>query len=198
LDDWTRSCSNFFVRKPVVVDLTALKLSAHAIAYLIAELSERQIQIIGLSGIETSHLGAHLPPVLIASSVGLDTTPAQSDLSRPAPERGNATSLLVEHPVRSGQTVVFPSGDVVVLGPVASGAELIAGGSIHVYGALRGRAVAGSGGNRRARIFCTRNEAELLAIDERYYTTEDTDADLRGRAVQAWLEDGGLKIAALD
>jgi septum site-determining protein MinC len=58
--------------------------------------------------------------------------------------------------------------------------------------------VAGSGGNPRARIFCTRNEAELLAIDEQYRTTEDTDAKLRGRPVQAWLEDGDLKIAALD
>ena len=143
LDDWTRNSPSFFVRKPVVVDLAALKLSEHAISHLISELSDRQVQIIGLTGVEDAKIGARLPPVLTASSVGLEAAPAQPDPIRSAPERGKATSLLVEHPVRSGQTVIFPDGDVTVLGPVASGAELIAGGSIHVYGALRGRAVAG-------------------------------------------------------
>lgn len=198
LDDWSRNSPGFFVCKPVVVDLAALKLSEHAIAYLLSQLSDREIRVIGLTGIDAAKIGAHLPPVLTASADGSAAAPAQPDPGRSAPERGKATSLVIEHPVRSGQTVVFPDGDVTVLGPVASGAELVAGGSIHVYGTLRGRAVAGSGGNPRARIFCTRNEAELLAIDEQYRTTEDTDAKLRGRPVQAWLEDGDLKIAALD
>ena len=198
LDDWTRNSPGFFTRKPVVVDLAALKLSEHAIAHLMSQLSDREIEVIGLTGIEAANIGARLPPVLTPSSHGSEAAPAQPDLGRSASERRSPTSLVVEHPVRSGQTVIFPDGDVTVLGPVASGAELVAGGSIHVYGTLRGRAVAGSGGNPRARIFCTRNEAELLAIDEQYRTTDDTDAKLRGRPVQAWLEDGDLKIAALD
>jgi septum site-determining protein MinC len=70
-----------------------------------------------------------------------------------------------EHPIRSGQSIIFPHGDVTILGSVASGAEVVAGGSIHVYGALRGRALAGSTGDMRARIFCSRNEAELMSID---------------------------------
>jgi septum site-determining protein MinC len=82
-----------------------------------------------------------------------------------------------------------------VLGQVASGAEIVAGGSIHVYGALRGRALAGSMGNARARIFCRRNEAELLAIDGFYQTTEDIDASLRNRPIQAWLEGDALMVA---
>jgi septum site-determining protein MinC len=86
---------------------------------------------------------------------------------------------------------------VTVLGSVASGAELVAGGSIHVYGTLRGRAMAGSKGNSRARIFCSRNEAELLAIDGNYRIAEDMDDNLRSRPVQAWLDVGGLMIAAL-
>jgi septum site-determining protein MinC len=93
--------------------------------------------------------------------------------------------------------VIFPFGDVTVLGSVASGSEIVAGGSIHVYGTLRGRALAGSMGDGRARIFCTRNEAELLAIDGYYRTAEDMDAELRGRAVQACLEGAALRIAAL-
>ncbi|MET0924021.1 MAG: septum site-determining protein MinC, partial [Xanthobacteraceae bacterium] len=96
------------------------------------------------------------------------------------------------------QSVIFPYGDVTVLGSVASGAEVVAGGSIHIYGALRGRAMAGSMGNARARIFCRRNEAELIAIDGYYRTAEDMDASLRSRPAQCWLEDRVLTIAALD
>ena len=75
--------------------------------------------------------------------------------------------------MRSGQSVVFPEGDVTVLGSVGSGAEIVAGGSIHVYGTLRGRAMAGVNGNSAARIYCQKIEAELLAIDGYYQTAEE-------------------------
>ena len=106
--------------------------------------------------------------------------------------------MLIETPIRSGQSVIFPFGEVTVLGSVASGAEIVAGGSIHIYGTLRGRAMAGSAGDTRARIFCSRNEAELLAIDGYYLTAENMDASLRGRPVQVSLENAGLNVKALD
>jgi len=106
-------------------------------------------------------------------------------------------SLMIEDPVRSGQTVVFTEGDITVLGSVGSGAEVVAGGSIHIYGTLRGRAMAGATGNGRARIFCHRVEAELLAIDTFYKTADDIDDSLRRGPAQAWLEDGTLKISAM-
>jgi septum site-determining protein MinC len=105
---------------------------------------------------------------------------------------------LIETPIRSGQTVIFPNGDVTVLGSVASGSEIVAGGSIHVYGTLRGRAMAGSQGNDRARIFCRSNEAELLAINGFYRTAEEWDDEIRSQPVQSWLEDGVLMIAPLE
>jgi septum site-determining protein MinC len=96
---------------------------------------------------------------------------------------------MIEDPVRSGQSVVFMEGDVTILGSVGSGAEIVAGGSIHVYGALRGRALAGATGNGRARIFCHRVEAELLAIDSYYRTADEIDdsmrADLLRRGLRA-------------
>ena len=101
---------------------------------------------------------------------------------------------MVTQPVRSGQSVIFPEGDVTIVGSVASGAEIVAGGSIHVYGTLRGRAMAGTMGNATARIFCRKLEAELIAIDGFYKTAEDMEPGLRGRAVQIWLE--GDKIVA--
>jgi len=119
------------------------------------------------------------------------------DEPRPAPAP-DPTSLLIDQPVRSGQSIVFEKGDVSIVGSVASGAEVMAGGSIHVYGALRGRAIAGLTGNNRARIFCRRLEAELLAIDGVYQTADDMSAALRGKPVQAWLAGEAMMLAVLD
>jgi septum site-determining protein MinC len=104
----------------------------------------------------------------------------------------------VDSPVRSGQTVSFPHGDVTIIGSVASGAEVIAAGSIHIYGALRGRAIAGSTGSAKARIFCGKLEAEFLAIDGLYRTADDLEAQIRGKPVQAWLDGDQMKITALN
>ncbi len=105
-----------------------------------------------------------------------------------AETRAVTQSIVISEPIRSGQSVIFPEGDVTVIGSVASGAEVIAGGSIHIYGTLRGRAMAGSLGNAQARIFCTKLEAELIAIDGIYKMAEDMDQDFGGRPVQLWLE----------
>jgi septum site-determining protein MinC len=104
----------------------------------------------------------------------------------------------LEDPVRSGQSIVFLNGDVTILGSVASGAQIIAGGSIHVYGTLRGRVLAGSTGNPRARIFCKKAEAELLAIDGFYRTAEDMEPGLRGRPLQVWLQNHVMCMASLN
>ena len=113
----------------------------------------------------------------------------------PQPE---AKTLILETPVRSGQSVFHPHGDVIVLGSVGSGSEIIAAGSIHIYGTLRGRAIAGAMGNSKARIFCQKNEAELLAVDGWYRTADDMEASTRGRPTQAYLENDVIWVAALD
>lgn len=125
--------------------------------------------------------------------------PAPAPQPEPAPiaipTEGTRPSLIVDQPVRSGQSITFPQGDVTIIGSVASGAEVIAGGSIHVYGALRGRALAGCAGHASARIFCNKLEAELVAIDGLYKTAEALDDQFRGQAVQIWLEGDAIKIA---
>ena len=83
-------------------------------------------------------------------------------------------SLIVDGNVRSGQTIMHPQGDVTIIGRVASGAEIVAGGSVHIYGALQGRVIAGISGSRSARIFCTEARAELLCIGGAYVTAENT------------------------
>lgn len=196
LDAWIRSSAGFFVGRPVVLDLAAVTLTTPAVSHLIDELASRSIRIMGIEGIDAEKLGPGLPPLLKggrAATVEAVETPKQAT----APARKEPSSLLLETPVRSGQSVFFPDGDVTVLGSVGSGAEIIAGGSIHVYGTLRGRAMAGMSGNRHARIFCSKIEAELLAIDGFYRTAEDLDASLNGRIVQAWLNGEVLMIAAM-
>jgi septum site-determining protein MinC len=116
--------------------------------------------------------------------------------SDPLPAKATP-SIIVTQPVRSGQSLFFPEGDVTIVGSVASGAEVVSGGSIHIYGTLRGRAMAGTTGNASARIFCGKLEAELIAIDGFYRTAEDMDSDLRGKAVQIWLEGETIKAETL-
>jgi septum site-determining protein MinC len=100
--------------------------------------------------------------------------------------------------VRSGQSIIFREGDVTIVGPVASGAEVIAGGSIHVYGPLRGRAIAGVTTGASARIFCRKLEAELIAVDGLYKTAEHWGADLRGRPAQIQRDRDALIVSAFD
>jgi septum site-determining protein MinC len=100
--------------------------------------------------------------------------------------------------VRSGQSIAFEHGDITILGSVASGAEVVAGGSIHVYGALRGRAIAGLSGNAPARIFCRKLHAELVAIGGVYQTAEDMPPERIGAPSCAWLDGDLMRITPID
>lgn len=104
---------------------------------------------------------------------------------------------VIERPVRSGQQVYFPDGDIVVLQNTSAGSEILAGGSVHVYGSLRGRVLAGIQGDVSARIFCQKLEAELVAIAGNYRLLDDIETDLKGRPAMVWLEGEKLKIAPL-
>src|SRR3982075_1797064 len=184
----------FFVGKPVVLDLSAVAPSQSAISHLVASLEQRNIRVFGIEGVDESHVTTSMPPLLTG---GRHCVLTQNEPKKPE-AKPKLTSLLVESPVRSGQSVVFAEGDVTVLGSVGSGAEIVAGGSIHIYGTLRGRAMAGVNGNAAARIFCQKIKAELLAIDGYYQTAEDISATLRNRPAQAWLEGNIMKITPLN
>jgi len=171
LDELTARSPGFFGGRPVVLDVSNLRLSPRTLATFLGDLEPRHVKPIGVG--------------------------AAGDISAPEEKGPPATSLVIDHPVRSGQSIAF-QGDVTICGSVASGAEIVASGSIHVYGALRGRAIAGSNGDPKARIFCRRLDAELLAIDGVYMTTDELDRSLRGKAARAWIENDTLRVAALD
>ena len=183
----------FFVGKPVVLDLSAVDLSQSAIAHLVTSLEQRNIRVLGIEGVDEGRLTTAMPPLLTGGrNCMIAANEPKKVEAKPKP-----ASLLLESPVRSGQSI-FCEGDVTVLGSVGSGAEIVAGGSIHVYGALRGRAMAGFSGNASARIFCQKIEAELLAIDGYYQTAEEIDSALRNRPAQAWLDGDIMKITPLN
>jgi len=102
-----------------------------------------------------------------------------------------------DKPVRSGQQLYARGRDLIVTALVGNGAEVIADGSIHIYGALRGRALAGAQGDTSARIFCREFHAELVSIAGQYRVFEDIPAELRGQPVQAWLDGDKLLLKKL-
>lgn len=125
-------------------------------------------------------------------------TPTAAPRMSPAPILGRPKPGKIQRAaVRSGQQLYAEHCDLTVMNTVGAGAEVIADGSIHVYGCLRGRALAGAQGNTEARIFCRDFHAELVAIAGRYKVLDDVPAELRGQAVQVWLEQDQIKIAAL-
>jgi septum site-determining protein MinC len=189
----------FFVGKPVVLDLSALDLSRAAITHLLNNLEERSIRVLGIEGVDAEKLTTSMPPLLTGGrSCVITRTETRTEPAERPEAKAKPNSLLLESPVRSGQSIVFTDGDVTVLGSVGSGAEIVAGGSIHIYGTLRGRAMAGVNGNSSARIYCQKIEAELLAIDGYYQTAEEIDASLRNRPAQAWLQGDTMKITPLN
>ncbi|KQV12212.1 septum formation inhibitor [Rhizobium sp. Root1203] len=214
LDDLAARSAGFFLGRPVVLDLTDLAIDRSQLKDLITELAARNVSIMGIEGGRPSILGPGMPPALKGGRPVSDLAIAEKDdaagsqnqqavrearpsLQASAIQTSTTQSIVLREPVRSGQSVIFPEGDVTVVGSVASGAEIIAGGSIHIYGTLRGRAMAGSIGNASARIFCRKLEAELVAIDGIYKMADDMTPDLRGQAVQLWLEDDAIMAEKL-
>ena len=127
--------------------------------------------------------------------------PAEPDRREPilsAPPAGHGAGA--QHhagSVRSGQQVYARERDLIVAGAIANGAEVIADGHIHIYGSLRGRAMAGAQGDEKARIFVSDFRAELVAIAGHYRVFEQIPDDLEGQSVQCWLEGEKLLIAKL-
>jgi septum site-determining protein MinC len=221
LDDLAARSAGFFLRRPVVLDVTNLDTNKADLRDLVEKLAARNVRVMGIEGARPSLLGPDMPPAMTdgrpasdfeepvsdatkADDVGKGAPPKKAEAAAtPVPAvtvQMPATSMpamIVTEPVRSGQSLFFPEGDVTIVGSVASGAEVVAGGSIHVYGTLRGRAMAGTTGNAGSRIFCRKMEAELIAIDGFYQTAEDMEPDQRGRAVQVWLENEKLRMGTL-
>ena len=187
----------FFAGKSVVIDVSGLSLTKPTFLGLLDELSRRDIRILGVEGANPADVDGRVPSLVRGQADRSDAAAAPAPAVQ-SPQPTTVSSLLIDAPVRSGQAIVHPDGDVTIVGSVSSGAEIIAAGSIHVYGTLRGRVLAGAYGNQRARIFCRRLDAELIAIDGHYIVADEVEPHLRKAPIQAWLEGDELKIVTMN
>jgi len=206
-----------FARAPLIIDFGALaQLPDPATAEALLEgLREAGVLPVGLSygTQETEQLAQQLGLPLLAKFraqyepvAGAAPTAARSSEPVPAEAAAKAAprpavsssspGMVQKTPVRSGQQLYAENRDLTVLATVGAGAEVISDGSIHIYGSLRGRALAGAQGNTDARIFCREFHAELVAIAGHYKVLDDIPKELRGKSVQVWLDKDQLNIAA--
>lgn len=198
LDNKVAQAPSLFQNAPLIVDLSGVKEAENGpdLAGLSMILRRHGITPLGVRGGNTRQRAA-------AAGIGLPLLP-ESKLERPreeetavieeAPPVSLGPAKIITQPVRSGQQVVSREGDLIVLSMVSPGAEILAAGHIHVYGPLRGRALAGVNGDTRARIFCQQLYAELVAVAGEYQISEEFDNRLLGKAVQIYLDNDQLKI----
>lgn len=202
LDEQLQKTPQFFRNAPVILDLGAAPALARAedLRRVVALLAERSLSAFGVQNARPAQLAAAREAGLIVISTGNDaplrTPRVEKKGTVKAPEPAKP-GRIINRPVRSGQTIIADQGDLVVIGPVSSGAELVAAGNIHVYGRLRGRAMAGAFGDESARIFCQNLDAELLAVAGLYRTSDSLEDALRGARVQAYLDGNRLCVEAL-
>ena len=128
--------------------------------------------------------------------MGIIDRPPEVPEPKKEPETVAAKNLVITTPVRSGQQVYAKGGDLIIIAPVSAGAEVLADGNIHIYGPLRGRALAGVSGDKSARIFCQSLEAELISIAGSYKVNEDLQKDHWKKNTQASLNGDQLTVSA--
>lgn len=197
LGETLRQAPTFFSGAPLVIDLKAVESSGLSdFAGLITLLKRHGMVPIGVRhGTNSQRQQAREAGLAVlpdGSTQRLRSTPIDQavDSGKTAP----TPPLIVNRPVRSGQQLYAAGTDLVVLAPVNAGAEILADGSIHVYGALRGRALAGISGQTEARIFCQSLEAEVIAIAGIYRVLEEPDPRFRDQQVQVFLVNDSLLI----
>ena len=194
LTEKIKQAPGFFNNTPVVIDLEGLEESRDGVdfAALYDLLKGCGMVPVGIRNgnpkLQAVARLAGLPLLPESRSVGPAKKAEQG--VEPVAARGR----IVNHPVRSGQQIYAPNGDLIILGTVSAGAEIMADGHVHVYGLLRGRAQAGVRGDLEARIFCQGLEAELISIAGRYRVSEQIGSDDWGKAAQIHLADDRLII----
>ena len=210
--------SEFFSNLPVLLELDPS--SSLAPADLMAMVERNRLALIGMIGCcEALDQQARAAGMVVfpANAFGADrpaprqaqTAPdescataevgasAEPSLSKAhASTEGKTPTVLVKHPVRSGQQIYARGGDLIVLAAVGEGAEVLADGHIHIYGPLRGRALAGVQGDTQARIFCKSLQAELVSVAGSYCISEDISPRLQGKSVQISL--GSNEVLSID
>lgn len=183
----------FFQNAPLVLDLQSLSVEEiFPLTAFVGFLRQRHLMPVAVRGGNALQQAEAL-------QLGLGLLPeAKEKTSRREPVHNNTAAKIITQPVRSGQQVFAPQGDLIILSTVSAGAEVLAHRHIHVYGTLRGRALAGVNGDMQARIFCQHLDPELVSVAGQYQISDDIPETMRGKAAQIYCEAEQLKIQVLE
>ncbi|WP_310607069.1 septum site-determining protein MinC [Buttiauxella brennerae] len=194
----------FLKNAPVVVNVSSLDGSVNWKKVQQAVISSG-LRVVGISGCKDEALKkeierAGLPLLTEGKEKNTRVKAAPVEVAVPVEPVANpiTKTRLIDTPVRSGQRIYAPNCDLIITNHVSAGAELIADGNIHVYGMMRGRALAGASGDRDAQIFCTNLAAELVSIAGEYWLSEQIPADYYGKAARLSLASGALSVQSLN
>jgi septum site-determining protein MinC len=199
LEDKIAQAPAFLQHAPVVVNVSALEGPVNW-PQLQKTIAASGLRVVGICGCKDTELKAEIERAgLPLLTEGKEKAPRQVSAPEPAPVVTPVTKTrLVDMPVRSGQRIYAPHCDLIVTSHVSAGAELIADGNIHVYGMMRGRALAGAGGDKEAQIFCTHLTPELVSIAGEYWLSDKIPAEFYGKAARLQLINDALTIQPLN
>ncbi len=193
-----KQAPDFFRNAPMAIDLHGLDNDNVEIdlAALVRAMRSCGLVPVGVcGGFERQHQAAQAAGLTVLTLARQESPQhAHAQAAKPKTQPEESHGRIVEQPVRSGQRIYAAGGDLVVISQVSAGAEIMADGNIHVYGTLRGRALAGVQGNLGCRIFCLDLQAELVSVGGHYKISENIDDSLRGFPVQIYLQDQSLII----
>lgn len=194
---------NYFKNAPVVIDISNVTEQETIDLKSICELLQEQSMVpVGIRGIQTGS-EIKIPNGLATMKAPKNTekksqpslTTGTAEKKQPEPKNEFPVTKLISTPIRSGTQHYARGGDLIITAAVNPGGECFADGNIHVYGPLRGKALAGANGNENARIFCVSLEAELIAIAGHYLTREQIQPPKNNKSmIQIYLKDGKIRI----
>jgi septum site-determining protein MinC len=186
----------FFLNAPVVLDLKDSEGFTSEDEFLdVGEMLRRHtLALVGVQNALPDQLAAAAAAGLASFAPNATQPSRRAAAPAASTQSSRAAARLITEPVRSGTQIYARGTDLIVTAAVSPGAELVADGNIHVYGVLRGRALAGASGDVEARIFCSRLEAELVSIAGRYLVSEQLPPEQHGSAVQIALVDDQLTV----
>lgn len=196
----------FLANAPVVVNVSALPENVDW-QPLQDAIARTGLKIVGISGCKSSQLKEQIialgMPLLNEGKSAIQKTAAPEPVAIPEPiadqvEEKLLHTRIIDTPIRSGQQIYARNADLIVTSSVSAGAELVADGNIHIYGMMRGRALAGASGNISAQIFSTHLAAELVSIAGEYWIMDQIPTEYFSKAARLALRDGTLAIEPLN
>ncbi|MBA8306418.1 septum site-determining protein MinC [Klebsiella michiganensis] len=201
LEDKIAQAPAFLRHAPVVVNISSIEDDVDW-RPLHEAIAATGLRIMGVSGCKLPRLKTEIDragiPLLTEGKEKITRQVAPEPVAPPPAVNQITKTRLIDQPVRSGQRIYAPHCDLIVTNHVSAGAELIADGNIHVYGMMRGRALAGAGGDRDAQIFCSNLSAELVSIAGEYWLSDNIPAEFYGKAARLRLDDSALTIQSLN